>query len=162
MVSKEITLTQKETELLSAIVGLMCDVPDIDYNVLAERVGVKYARNVRTSAKKLFDKIKETAPSAPSDEGSSTGEGEVKEPAAKRAKTSKTATKTATAKKTGTPKKPPAKRNAGPKKCGKRTAPLGDEVAAAEEAELEEETCDVEGKLLPTRFPRFVNGNWIF
>ncbi|RDL34000.1 uncharacterized protein BP5553_08368 [Venustampulla echinocandica] len=56
-----IGLTPKETQMLSAVVSLMGDVPNVSFDEVARLCGHKYARNARTSCKKLFEKLKANA-----------------------------------------------------------------------------------------------------
>ncbi|KAF7872488.1 hypothetical protein EAF04_003409 [Stromatinia cepivora] len=68
-----LTLTAKETEMLVAVMSEMGEIPNtINFERVATRVEVKYARNARSSFKKLFDKLKAQAGPAPDGENGST------------------------------------------------------------------------------------------
>ncbi|CAD6453411.1 c0e850ee-66e3-4320-9770-10fb800de788 [Sclerotinia trifoliorum] len=68
-----LTLTAKETEMLVAVMSEMGEIPNtINFERVASRVEVKYARNARSSFKKLFDKLKSQAGPAPDGENDST------------------------------------------------------------------------------------------
>ncbi|KAH8820582.1 hypothetical protein F5884DRAFT_826944 [Xylogone sp. PMI_703] len=53
-----ISLSQKESELLGVVIAEMNGVPDVDFEVVAQKVGIKYARNARSSFKRIWDKLK--------------------------------------------------------------------------------------------------------
>ncbi|KAI6716769.1 hypothetical protein JHW43_000721 [Diplocarpon mali] len=55
-------LNPGETLLLSTICGMMGEVPDVDYNKVAELVEIKHGRNARAKAKILFAKIRAANP----------------------------------------------------------------------------------------------------
>ncbi|RAL66366.1 hypothetical protein DID88_006035 [Monilinia fructigena] len=68
-----ITLSAKETDMLVAVMSEMGEIPNtIDFEHVAKRVDVKYARNARQSFKKLFEKLKAQAGPSPDGEVSST------------------------------------------------------------------------------------------
>ncbi|KAB8301201.1 hypothetical protein EYC80_003092 [Monilinia laxa] len=68
-----ITLSAKETDMLVAVMSEMGEIPNtIDFDHVAKRVDVKYARNARQSFKKLFEKLKAQAGPPPDGEASST------------------------------------------------------------------------------------------
>ncbi|KAI9647211.1 hypothetical protein NHQ30_003594 [Ciborinia camelliae] len=61
-----LTLTAKETEMLVAVMSEMGEIPNtINFEQVAKRVEVKYAKNARQSFKKLFEKLKAQAGPAP-------------------------------------------------------------------------------------------------
>ncbi|KAF8856305.1 hypothetical protein BDZ45DRAFT_745614 [Acephala macrosclerotiorum] len=115
------SLSTKETELLANILAMMGGIPQINYQVLGDRVGIKLARNCRASAKKLFAKIiGELDYDGKSEEEAV--EGSDDEAATAPAK--KKATKAATAKKVSV-KKPiavPAKKGVGKMAAPKKVA----------------------------------------
>ncbi|RFU33422.1 hypothetical protein B7463_g2929, partial [Scytalidium lignicola] len=53
-----IALSQKESELLAAVISEMNGVPDVDFEIIAQKVGIKYARNARQAFKRVWDKLK--------------------------------------------------------------------------------------------------------
>ncbi|KAE8440845.1 hypothetical protein EG329_006388 [Mollisiaceae sp. DMI_Dod_QoI] len=107
-------LSTKETQLLSEVLGMMNDIPDIDYNALARKMNVKYGKNCRAAVKKLFIKLRGTdADDAGEEEHEDAGEdGDAEDTPAASKKTP--AKKTPAKKAPATPKKTVAK--AGPKK----------------------------------------------
>ncbi|KAH8657155.1 hypothetical protein BGZ60DRAFT_567572 [Tricladium varicosporioides] len=77
-----VNLSTAEIRMLVAIVVEMGELPDINYTTIGERVGIKLARNARTSAKKVFTKIIEAQATA--DDGESDAEEEVTDAASKK------------------------------------------------------------------------------
>ncbi|KAH8593732.1 hypothetical protein B0O99DRAFT_688565 [Bisporella sp. PMI_857] len=106
-------LTPKETQMLATIFSLMGDAPQIDYDKLAERLGIKYARNARTSCKKLLQKIKGHSGTGAAVGGDSdNGEGDTGGPSKKPTKAVKKAVgKNAAPKKAANSRPPKAKYN---------------------------------------------------
>ncbi|KAH6669883.1 hypothetical protein B0J14DRAFT_656988 [Halenospora varia] len=81
-----INLSVAEIKMLAAVVTEMGQVPEINYTAVGERVGIKLARNARTSAKKVFTKIIEaqaTADAAADAEEEAADEAIKKKPARK-------------------------------------------------------------------------------
>ncbi|KAG4026866.1 hypothetical protein MFRU_035g00180 [Monilinia fructicola] len=67
-----ITLSAKETDMLVAVMSEMGEIPNtIDFELVAKRVDVKFAKNARQSFKKLFEKLKAQAGPSPDGEASS-------------------------------------------------------------------------------------------
>ncbi|TEY58840.1 hypothetical protein BOTCAL_0198g00070 [Botryotinia calthae] len=63
-----LTLTAKETEMLVAVMSEMGEIPStINFERVAARVNVKFAKNARQSFKHLFEKFKKQAGPSPDD-----------------------------------------------------------------------------------------------
>ncbi|KAF7916536.1 hypothetical protein BELL_0130g00070 [Botrytis elliptica] len=102
-----LTLSAKETEMLVAVMSEMGEIPsNINFDRVAARVKVKFAKNARQSFKKLFEKLKDQAGPSPDDEDGATPP-----------KTPSPTKKTSPKKKVG-PKNAPIK--AAPKSRGKK------------------------------------------
>ncbi|TGO22946.1 hypothetical protein BPAE_0149g00090 [Botrytis paeoniae] len=68
-----LTLSTKETEMLVAVMSEMGEIPNnINFDRVASRVKVKFAKNARQSFKKLFEKLKDQAGPSPDDEDDAT------------------------------------------------------------------------------------------
>ncbi|KAM0313599.1 hypothetical protein ACHAO8_005403 [Botrytis cinerea] len=134
-----LTLTAKETEMLVAVMSEMGEIPStINFERVAARVNVKFARNARQSFKNLFEKLKKQAGPSPDD-----GYGAVPPTPVKRSSPKK---------KVG-PKNGPIKAN--PKPRGKKTA-VKKEVKEEEVDsgdELAEPVLDDEDGKLPEHVP---------
>ena len=65
-------------------VNEQADYFQIDYNKVAQRYNVKWAKNVKRSVKNVFDKIREAAPPAAGSDGAGDGELEDEAPAQKK------------------------------------------------------------------------------
>ncbi|THV50091.1 hypothetical protein BGAL_0165g00100 [Botrytis galanthina] len=104
-----LTLSAKETEMLVAVMSEMGEIPsNINFDRVAARVNVKFARNARQSFKKLFEKLKDQAGPSPDEDDAATPP-----------KTPSPTKKTSPKKKVG-PKNAPIK--AAPKPRGKKGA----------------------------------------
>ncbi|TGO62536.1 hypothetical protein BCON_0019g00720 [Botryotinia convoluta] len=115
-----LTMTAKETEMLVAVMSEMGEIPsNINFDRVAARVNVKFARNARQSFKKLFEKLKDQAGPSPDDEDGATP-----------SKTPSPTKKTSPKKKVG-PKNAPIKATAKPR--GKKGAVKKEEVDSGDE-----------------------------
>ncbi|CZR53696.1 uncharacterized protein PAC_03576 [Phialocephala subalpina] len=63
-----VSLTSRETEMLAHVLAMMGGPPQIDYQVLANRLGIKLGRNCRAAVKKLFEKVQGTMEDVEDDE----------------------------------------------------------------------------------------------
>ncbi|KAH7370833.1 hypothetical protein BKA65DRAFT_545531 [Rhexocercosporidium sp. MPI-PUGE-AT-0058] len=56
------SLTPGETKMLAVVCALMGDVPQVNFETVAQICGIKYGKNARQSCKRLFKKIKDSHP----------------------------------------------------------------------------------------------------
>ncbi|KAL3421285.1 hypothetical protein PVAG01_07730 [Phlyctema vagabunda] len=53
-----INLSDHEQRLLAAVISQMSTIPAVDYQKVGDEIGIKYARNVQASFKKVWQKLK--------------------------------------------------------------------------------------------------------
>ncbi|KAG9236117.1 hypothetical protein BJ875DRAFT_482540 [Amylocarpus encephaloides] len=139
-------LTPREITTLTAVAGLMGDVPAIDYEVLAPLIGQKYSKNARANVKKLFEKLRNGGPSSAKSDKQSTPTNSDGEEGEFKKKTGKKAANT-TPKKTVGPRATP-KKAAGEKKAAtprKSKAKIEEEVKDEVEGQVEVEVTSEDG-----------------
>ncbi|KAI9744225.1 MAG: hypothetical protein M1818_002377 [Claussenomyces sp. TS43310] len=86
-----VALTDKECDMLSAVISNMDGVPAVDWDKIKDVVGVKYARNARASFVRTWDKLRAgNGDSTSADSTTAAGNGAIKTTVKKQAAPRKT------------------------------------------------------------------------